>query len=394
MVLTDQAAIDDYVARVFEINDFTVGDSKAGYLLRYRGKLLGDSLDAHARLCEWLAPQQLTPLFRKEADGSHVILLIPSPPEAKPGNWKINLWLFLATVVSVVVTGMGYTDPALLKGVSSNLEIGWITFLHGGLPFAAGMLGILLAHEFGHYLMTRHHKTVASLPYFIPFPTLLGTMGAVILWKQLPRNKRILFDVGVAGPLAGLLVAIPVVLLGLSGSKLAPFEAVSGGFIEGNSLVYLLAKFAVFGRMLPAPASYGDLAPVLYWLKFFFTGMPAPIGGIDVYISPLAMAGWAGLLVTSLNLIPVGQLDGGHVLYVLLGNKTRYVLPVVIPLLAGLGFFWNGWWLWMVMLLFLGRHSADPLDQITELDPARRVYAYLMIVVFMLVFIPVPLILY
>ena len=394
MVLTDQAVIDDYVASVFEINDFTVGDSKAGYLLRYRGKLRGDSLDAHASLCEWLAPLQLTPLFRKEADGGHVILLIASPPEPKPGNWKINLWLFLATVVSVVVTGMGYTDPALLKDVSSNLETGWISFLHGGLPFAAGMLGILLAHEFGHYLMTRHHKTVASLPYFIPFPTLLGTMGAVILWKQLPRNKRILFDVGVAGPLAGLLVAIPVVVLGLAGSKLAPVEAVSGGFIEGNSLVYLLAKFAVFGRMLPAPASYGDLAPVLYWLRFFFTGTPAPLGGVDVYISPLAMAGWAGLLVTSLNLVPVGQLDGGHVLYVLLGNKTRYVLPVVIPLLAGLGFFWNGWWLWMVMLLFLGRHSADPLDQITELDPARRVYAYLMIVVFILVFIPVPLILY
>ena len=104
------------------------------------------------------------------------------------------------------------------------------------------------------------------------------------------------------------------------------------------------------------------------------------------------MAGWAGLLVTSLNLIPVGQLDGGHVMYVLFGKNLKYAMPVILGLMVIMGFFWNGWWLWVVVLLFLGRRSADPLDQITELDPGRRVLAWLMILVFILVFIPVPLI--
>jgi membrane-associated protease RseP (regulator of RpoE activity) len=205
----------------------------------------------------------------------------------------------------------------------------------------------------------------------------------------MPRNKRVLFDVGIAGPLAGLVVAIPVVLFGLYTSKLG---SITGGLLEGNSILYLLAKYAVFGQLLPAPATYGTLSPVLYWIKYFFTGLPVPTGGLDVMISPIAMAGWAGLLVTSLNLIPAGQLDGGHVMYVLFGKKLKYALPVIISLLTLLGFFWSGWWLWVALLLFLGRQSADPLDQITELDAGRRVLAYFMILVFVLVFIPVPLI--
>ena len=240
--------------------------------------------------------------------------------------------------------------------------------------------------------MTRHHKTAATLPYFIPFPTLLGTMGAVIVWKELPRNKRILFDVGIAGPLAGLVVAIPVVLLGLAGSKLGPVTPSAGGFIEGNSILYLLSKLVVFGKLLPTPVSYGGLSPMLYWVKYFFTGLPLPTGGLDVFISPVAMAGWAGLLVTSLNLIPAGQLDGGHVMYVLFGKKLKYALPVILGLMAIMGFFWNGWWLWVALLLLMGRRSAEPLDQITELDAPRRLMAYFMILVFILVFIPVPLI--
>jgi membrane-associated protease RseP (regulator of RpoE activity) len=302
--------------------------------------------------------------------------------------------LFLLTVVSVVWTGMTYTDPEKLAGATSDLQKFWLALLDGGIPFTVSLLGILLAHEFGHYLMSRHHKTAATLPYFIPFPSLLGTMGAVIVWKQLPRNKRILFDVGVAGPLAGLVVAIPVVLYGLFASKTGPIVAPPPGmvgFIEGNSLLYLLSKYIVFGQLLPAPASYGNVSPFLYWIKYFFTGLPAPIGGTDVLISPIAMAGWAGLLVTALNLVPAGQFDGGHVMYVLFGKKLKYALPVIIVLMGIMGFFWNGWWLWMALIYFFGRQSADPLDQITELDPGRRALAYFMIFVFILVFMPVPL---
>jgi membrane-associated protease RseP (regulator of RpoE activity) len=392
MTILDQDVINTYVARVFRTEDITLGETGAEFLVRYRGQLIVDSIEAFDLLAALLRPMRLMPLFRKGEDGGQIIFIAASLPDPKPSNILLNIGLFLLTVISVVWTGMSYTDPGLLVGTEGTPRLFWLSLLNGGMPFAFSLLGILLAHEFGHYLMTRRHNTAATLPYFIPFPTLLGTMGALIVWKELPRNKRILFDVGIAGPLAGLVVAIPVVLIGLMGSKTGPVLPSPGGFIEGNSILYLLAKFAVFGQLLPAPASYGSLSPALYWLKYFFTGLPVPTGGTDVFISPVAMAGWAGLLVTSLNLIPAGQLDGGHVMYVLFGKKLKYALPVIIGLMSILGFFWNGWWLWVAMLFFLGRRSADPLDQITELDPGRRALAYFMILVFILVFIPVPLI--
>jgi membrane-associated protease RseP (regulator of RpoE activity) len=264
-----------------------------------------------------------------------------------------------------------------------------------GWPFALSLMGILLAHEFGHYLAGRFHKTDVSLPFFIPLPfTLLGTMGAFINMRERPKNRRTLFDIGVAGPLAGMVVAIPVLLYGLSLSKLGPVDPSSAGFIEGNSLAYLLAKLAIFGKLLPAPSSYGGMSPLLYWLRYFFTGTPIPFGGTDVFIHPVALAGWAGLLVTALNLIPLGTLDGGHIVYSLLGDKVRKAFPFVVAIMAVLGLFWQGWWLWAVLLLWLGRVYAEPLDQITTLDAPRRRLAIFTMLLFVLVFSPVPLIIY
>jgi len=260
-----------------------------------------------------------------------------------------------------------------------------------GWPFALAMLGILVSHEFGHYLVSRYHKTPATLPYFIPFPfSPLGTMGAAILMKGIPKNKRILFDIGVAGPLAGMVIAIPVLFLGLKLSTLDTISSSPGSFIEGNSLIYLFAKYAVFGKFLPEPASFAGLPPFLYWIRYFFTGQPSPIGGTDVFIHPVAFAGWAGLLVTALNLVPAGTLDGGHVVYSLFGEKARKAFPFLIVLMAILGFFWSGWWLWAFLLFWLGRVNAETLDQITQLDPKRRLVAFLVIVLFVLVFTPVP----
>ena len=161
---------------------------------------------------------------------------------------------------------------------------------------------------------------------------------------------------------------------------------------EGNSITYLLLKFATFGKWLPEPVDYGNLSPTLYWLKYFFTGKPLPLGALDVMIHPVAWAGWAGLLVTSLNLLPAGQLDGGHIFQLLFGKKlARRILPVILVALVGLGFAWSGWWLWAGLVFLLGRVYAEPMDEITPLDTPRKALGVLALIIFILTFIPVPL---
>jgi len=386
MTFPEVEILNNLVSRVFRIEDVTLGDPQKGTVARYRGQLLNeDSAAAYDQLAESLAPYRITPLFRIE-DGRQVVHLAPSKPEPKAGKVSTNIILFVLTVFSVMLAGAQPDGPipndfaGQMLALVKNIFTGW--------PFALSLLGILLAHEFGHYLMSRHHKTPATLPYFIPFPfSPLGTMGAAILMRGVPKNKRILFDIGVAGPLAGMAAAIPVLFLGLSLSSLGTIEPNPNSFIEGNSLLYLFAKFAVFGRLLPAPVGPQTF---LYWVQYFFTGQPAPFGATDVFIHPVAFAGWAGMLVTALNLIPAGTLDGGHVIYSVFGDKAKKAFPFIIGMLLLLGFFWSGWWLWAALLLWLGRVQADLLDQITPLDFQRRAVAVLVILVFLLVFIPVP----
>ncbi len=379
--------LNQLVARIFRIEDVTSMDPhQQGFLMRYRGQLLDeDSASAYDLLAGLLDPYRISPHFRIE-DGRQVIYLAPKQPDPKQDKVSTNIILFVLTVFSVMLAGVQIEGPlpedamAQMILLAKNIFSGW--------PFALSLLGILLAHELGHYFMSRYHKTPATLPYFIPFPfSPLGTMGAAILMRGTPKNKRVLFDIGVAGPIAGLVVAIPVLLYGLSLSTLGTIEPNPNGFLEGNSLIYLLAKFVVFGQLLPAPV---EPQGILYWLQYFFTGRPVPFGGLDVFIHPVAFAGWAGILVTALNLIPAGTLDGGHVIYSLFGDKAKKAFPFIVGLLVILGFFWSGWWLWAALLFWLGRVNAQPMDQITELDPTRRLIAYSMIVVFILVLTPVP----
>jgi membrane-associated protease RseP (regulator of RpoE activity) len=415
MTFPEPEILNNIVRRIFRIDDITLGDPRS-LIVRYRGQLLGeDSAAAYDQLAEALQPYGITPLFRRE-DGSQVILLVPSLPAPKPTRAWINVVLFLLTVFSVMLAGAEPSEALPTSTVGQIMVM--LRSILSGWPFALSLLGILLAHEFGHYLMSRHHKTPATLPYFIPLPfSPLGTLGAAIIMQGTPKNTRVLFDIGVAGPLAGLVVAIPVLWLGLSLSALgpvdntvyppvkageqtmcAPSDRLDGGSytcamdnsLEGNSLVYLGMKYLRFGQLLPAPTDYKGQSPVVYWLRYFFTGGPIPVGGKDVFIDPVAFAGWAGLLVTALNLLPAGTLDGGHVVYSLFGEKARKAFPFILLFLALFGFFWTGWWLWAVLLLWLGRVHAQPLDQITTLDPRRRVLAVVVILIFVLVFAPVP----
>ena len=382
------------VARVMRIEDITTGEPEKTYLVRYRGQIVGDTAEAYEQLAGSLRQYHVTPLFRNEKD-QHAVLLIPGIIEPKASNPLVNLVLFLFTLLSVIFAGViyAYDGPQPQNAAALLLEL--LRSLPIGVPFAISLLAILVAHEFGHYLAGRYHHTHVTLPYFIPFPlSPFGTMGAFIQLKEPPRNKRILLDIGIAGPIAGLVVAIPVLIYGLTLSKVEPITLSPGqGFsLEGNSLLYLFAKFLVFGRLLPAPASYEGLPPLLYWIRYFFTSQPLPIGGMDVIIHPVAWAGWAGLLVTGLNLIPAGQFDGGHLMYVLFGRRARALWPFIMIALVALGFFWAGWWLWAALIFFLGRIYAEPLDQITKLDPKRRAIALLGVVIFFLVFTPVPLV--
>jgi Zn-dependent protease len=398
MALPEPDVLNRLVSRIFRIDDVTIGDPQnAKYLFRYRGfLLLEDSADAYDQLTAALSPYGITPLFRVEEE-RQVIYLIKGNFNSPPSKVWVNVLMFALTVLSVWLAGamyaFSYNHPNV--EINSLVELYRATLLNfwDGLPFAASLLAILLAHEFGHYLVGRWHKADVTLPYFIPLPIPggFGTLGAVIQMKSPPRNRRSLLDIGIAGPIAGLVVAIPVILLGLSLSKLGPVQPNTQ--LEGNSILYLLMKFAVFGKLLPAPVDYNGVQPFIYWVRYVLTGTPVPIGGMDVQLNPIAWAGWVGLLVTSLNLIPAGQLDGGHVMYALFGKHMRKLLVPIIAMLAMLGLFWTGWWLWVFLLLIFGRMSDEPLDQITRLDGRRRMVALLVLVLFILVFIPIPLVL-
>ncbi len=388
--------LNSLVRRVFHIEDITLGAEHQDFVLRYRGRLVDERSDqAYNQLLEWLKLYALTPLFRKE-DSRHIIFLVRSRPEPKPSKPVINLVMFILTLVSVLLSG---GMLSLQEELSPNLLLAAGQLLQAGWPFALSLLAILTAHEFGHYFAGKAHGVHVTLPFFIPLPfSALGTMGAFISMKEVPRNKRVLMDIGVAGPIAGYIVSIIVILIGLSLSRLETiplqFPPGQGIQMEGNSLTYLILKYLSFGQLLPQPVDFGNLPPLLYWVRYFFTGRPFPLGGLDVIIHPVAWAGWAGLLVTSLNLIPAGQLDGGHIFQLLFGVKwAKRIRPVILFALAALGFAWSGWWIWAGLVYFFGRFYAEPLDQITELDQARKILGIIALVIFILTFIPVPLVL-
>ncbi|MGA2490791.1 MAG: site-2 protease family protein, partial [Anaerolineales bacterium] len=268
MSLPDSEILNSLVSRVFRYDDVTLGDPNKGYFLRYHGELLGDSVQAYDQLAEALHPYDITPLFRLE-EGRQTILLVHATIHPRPSKVWVNILLFGLTVLSVLFAG----ESSSFSGPVPNDVLGqiWtlITHLWMGWPFAVSLLAILLAHEFGHYFVGRARGAAVTLPYFIPFPfSPIGTMGAFIQMKSIPRNKRALFDLAVAGPLAGLVVAIPVLLFGLSRSSLGTVAAFPGAFAEGNSLFYLLAKFVVFGKLLPAPGNLTGLPLLYHWISY------------------------------------------------------------------------------------------------------------------------------
>jgi membrane-associated protease RseP (regulator of RpoE activity) len=405
--------LSSFVSKVFKIEDVTTGKTNE-WIVQYRGYFLNDNTPAaYDQLADALRPYKIMPLFRKEGDGKPVIFLAPSLPElpqlAKP---YVNLILFILAVFSAMLVGV-HIPPEIASANSASPFLYMFTHIYTGWPFALAMMGILFAHEMGHYIACRYYNVPATLPFFIPAPFIspFGTLGAFIAMRGIPKNKRILFDVGIAGPLAGLVIAVPVLFYGLSVASLGPIPSAGAGvsgILEGNSLFYLFSKYLMFGKLLPQPATMNGLPPILYWLQYVFSGHPIPYGGMDVQIDSggaIAWAGWGGLLVTALNLVPVGTLDGGHVVYGLFGEKARKFFPVAIGLLIAfsvlpviltqsLSAFNFSWLLWVAILFWLGNVRTTPLDDITPLDTKRRVLGFIVLIIFFLIFTPIPLVSY
>jgi Zn-dependent protease len=299
--------------------------------------------------------------------------VLPPPPRPR---WRLALLLLLLTFFTTTTLGPAFwaftrtdltTDldpkvltPTLVQRVWSDLEL-----LKLGLSFSVPLMTILLAHEMGHYLACRYYRLPATLPYFLPLPSMLGTLGAFIRIKAPLRNRRELFDVGIAGPLAGFVVLIPFLVYGLAHSELGlrPTELRLG---ERIGLPGLCLAVELVARLFHGPI------------------------GSDAVINfhPFALAAWFGLLATSINLIPLGQLDGGHILYAV---SRRWQRRLALPVWAGLavaGFLWPGWWLWCVLTVVFRLFHPRVQNESAPLGRGRKILAVVALVILALSFTP------
>jgi membrane-associated protease RseP (regulator of RpoE activity) len=284
--------------------------------------------------------------------------------------WWLNLFLFLATLVTTTVFGF-----ALVQSFSSGrpfdvdlLLDAWVrlgrgdTALFAGLDFSAPLLLILLAHEFGHYLVCARREINASLPYFLPSPLLFGTFGAFIRIRSPIYTRKNLFDVGIAGPLAGFAVLLPFLIAGVCASHVAPALEERSAFLFGAPLAMRLIE----------------------WIKFPHASPSA------IALHPMALAAWVGLFATAFNLLPLGQLDGGHILYAVFGQRGhRWVSTGMVALLALLGFLYSPWWVWAAVMFFLGRRHPLVYDS-TPISKPRVLLSAMALLLFLVSISIVP----
>lgn len=276
---------------------------------------------------------------------------MPPAPPAKKDRPAVNILLFLVTLVTA--TFAGAEDAATILSMFAS-----------GLPYSVTLLTILLSHEFGHYGAARRFGVDATLPYFIPFPSIIGTMGAVIKTRSPIPDRRALFYIGVMGPLAGFIASLAAVIIGVCLSEIRPLPAPGGDLlIFGDSLL--------FGGIV----------------KLVHGTMPA---GHDIYLSPYAWAGWVGFLITSLNLMPIGQLDGSHVLYALIGRRQVVFGWAFLAALVALSFVWEGWVVWVILALLVLMVGHPEVPEEAPLSPGERALGWLCMAILVATFVPVP----
>lgn len=290
---------------------------------------------------------------------------------SKSGPW-LNIFLFVLTIASTFFVGLSWSlSYRYGNAVDQDFPFNFRAGLFGdpaivtlSVLYSVVLLVILLGHEFGHYLACRRYRIDATLPYFVPAPTLIGTLGAFIKIKSPITRKHQLFDIGAAGPLASFVLALPALVVGLSLSKIAPPPQGEGALVFGEPLLF---KFIV---------------------GLLFKDVPA---GYVILPHPVAFAGWIGILVTALNLFPMGQLDGGHIFFAMFGRKAMTVAKVFLVGFVVMGvFFWVGWFVWALIILLLGLKHPRVADEDVPLSPGRKAIGVLMVLIFVISFIPAP----
>lgn len=308
----------------------------------------------------------------------------------------LNVALFLLTIATTVWAGFVWFPPA--SGAVGLREI-----VASGLPFSAALLSILFCHEMGHYVLARRHGVDSTLPFFIPVPLGVGTFGAVIRIRSALPSRRAVLDIGAAGPLAGFAVALPLLLWGLAHSEVRAVAPVAAGTAIASP--FDLVRFVLRGLGEHRPllrvlqdlvrSDHGDLLTMgdslITWTAQQLVVGPLPRGH-EVMIHPVAFAAWVGLLVTTLNLVPFGQLDGGHVTYALLGRARARLLSRLVSsglLLFGLFGSWS-WLVWWGLTRFVVRPGHPPALVEEPLDPARRAVALFSLALFVVTFLPRP----
>ncbi len=330
-----------------------------GHAVAFGGRLLVNPATAVTELVARFRAFGYTPFVQAGQEGLTWVRALPFVDVQVPSRPRTNIVLFLLTVLSTLVAGSGafFTFNPIFEP-RRLLE---------GIPFSFTLLAILGTHEFGHYFTARAYGASVSLPYFIPAPPplLFGTLGAIIRMRSPARDRNSLFDIAAAGPLAGLVVALPALWVGLRWSKVGAVPA-GGSVAFGDSLLLRFMTWLSFGTLPP---------------------------GHDVFVHPVALAGWVGLFVTALNLIPVGQLDGGRIAYALFGARHRQISIATFVALLALGAVTGAgnWFVWAFLLLFvMGFHHQPPLDDVSPLSPGRYAVGVLCLLLLIILIPPVP----
>jgi membrane-associated protease RseP (regulator of RpoE activity) len=351
----------DEVSKRFPLYNIRTSSEAIAFFIKIDEETLEENFDM---LRNSLYQKQYIPMLRHEK-GEDVLYIIRKPQRKEKPIW-IPITLLIATIVTTILTGslleIGYSD---LWSLSTPMEILQPkNLINGALYFSVPLISILFIHEMGHYLTSKKYGISASFPYFIPIPPILpgfniGTFGAVISSGDPMTNKKTLFDVGISGPLSGFFIAVPVTIIGIATSDVVKIsEVASGEVILGSSFL-----FSLLGEIIhPAPE------------------------GFALNLNAIAFAGWVGLLITSINLLPAGQLDGGHIFRAVLGDKQKYAGWVAVIIMI-----FTGWMFFAILIIFaIGLMHPPPLNDYTKLDGKRKLLFVIAVAILILCFIPFP----